>query len=590
MLYGDSEFNEALKEFIRRDKKHPLYDLCVEHASEMAIHVFGDKPVELMAMTRPREEKQIADYRVDAYQPITKASANKAISITNKIFNPISYSVVWNEKGGTKTDDFKKYTTEYFPDYNSVITYVREVLTKKMLADPNGIAAVRPQRVEKDEAKRLKPIVKVFGSKSIISEDDQHFNILIRSEHDGGLKTFYFEYFDAFTWKSYKAVYKKSSVTITILEQYNHDFGEEKGIPAWKLRGISEANDNGDVMFKSYFDPALAYWNNAIIHEDDVKAAFVQHMHPIRWEASTTCTYTMKGQACRAGKIKFPDGDEDICPSCQGSGLKPLNSPFGAYKIPESKLNGQNGQFVPVGFVEVPTAATELLEKRAEKQQDKGLWALNMDISDKIGENQSAVAKVIDRSELQDFLYAISETVFDIHITNIYFYCALYQYNEEMSGNVEDILPQVNKPTNFDVATNSELVNNFKASKDSGLDRNYLLTKQIELNNKEFAANPQMKEVMNAILLIDPLAGYDVEQVNILVSQRVVTRTDAVVHAYIRPFIERAVSENKGFFGFERKKQLEILSGYAEEKEEETQLQLSEDMKNAIPPEEKETE
>lgn len=590
MLYGDTDFDEALREFIRRDKKHPLYEMCVEHASAMAIHIFGDDPTELMSITRPREEKQIADYRRDAYQPITKASANKAISITNKIFNPISYSVVFNTNGGSKTEEFKKYTTEYFPDYNSVITFVREVLTKKMLADPNGIAAVRPQRVEKDEAKRLKPIIKVFGSKSIISEDDQHYNVLTRFEHDGGVKTFYFEYFDAFTWKRYKAIYKKSKVEIEILEEYNHEFGEEKGIPAWKLRGISEANDNGEVMFKSYFDPALANWNNAIIHEDDVKAAFVQHMHPIRWEASTTCDYKMKGQQCRGGRIKFADGDEDVCPSCNGSGLKPLNSPFGAYKIPESKLNGNNGQFVPVGFVEVPTAATELLSERAEKQQEKGLWALNMDISDKVGENQSGVAKVIDRSELQDFLYAISETVFDIHLNNIFMFCALYQYNEEMKGNVEDILPQVNKPTNFDVSTNAELVNNFKASKESGLDRNYLLTKQIELNNKEFAANPQMKEIMNAILLIDPLAGYNVDEVNLLASQRMCTRTDAVIHAYIRPFIERAIVEKKNFLALDRKAQIEILSVYAEEKEESMQLQLDEDMKNAIPPEEKETE
>ena len=584
MLYGEEEFNEALENYIRRDKKHVTYEECVAHADEMSIHIYGTKPTNLFDITRPREDAAIKKYREDAFQPITKASGNKAISVLNKIFNPISYSIVFNPEAGERGEEFKEYTNESFMDYNSVVAFVREVLTKKMIADPNGIVAVRPQRVYKEEAKRIKPIVKVFGSKNIISEDDEHYLVLVRIEGEGSSKVHFFEYYDAKKWISFSTQYKRSKVNVTILSQYDWDLDEEAGIPAWKLRGISEANDNGEIVFKSFFDPALAFWNNAIIHEDDLKGAFIQHMHPIKYESGTTCTYVYKDQKCRGGRIKFPDGEEDVCPGCNGSGMKPLNSPYGTHVIPENKLSGPNA-FLPLGFVTVPTEATELLDRRVDKQQDKGMWALNMDITDKIGEDQSGVAKTIDRSELFNFLTAVAETVFDIHIKNIYYYCALLAYGED--GDIEKIIPQVNKPVNFDVNSNAEEVNNFKAAKDSGLDKNYLLVKQMDIQNKEFMNNPKLTEIMNTILLVDPLAGFSSDEVSLYNGQRLVSKTDVVIHAYIKPFVERAFEEHTDFGSMKRPAQYKILEAYAKEKEKAMELQLSKEMEDAIPPDDK---
>lgn len=581
MLYGDSEFSSQLKEVIRKGDRHKNYQACVDHAKDMAVHIYGEKPDEILMRARPREEEAIREYRINNFQPVTKAPTNKAITILNKIFNPTLYSEVYpnNEKASI----LRGYVKEDFPGYNSVLSFMREVAVKKMLADPNGIMCVRPQTTKIPQSKRLKPIIKVFGSSAIVSEDHEHFLVLVEVREEK-FKTFYFEYYDENKWIYFKAWFNKSVVNYEELDRYNHNFGTRTGqFNAWKLRGISENTDEGEVVFKSFFEPARAYLNLSVIHESDVFGAYAQHMHPIRWETAETCDFIWNKQRCKAGKIMSPDGVEEVCPSCKGSGTKPVNSPYGAYKVPQDKMRGTDGsQFVPVGFVTVPTEATNLLDQRAERMQEKALWALNMDVVDEIGADQSGIAKTIDRSELFDFLLSVSETVYDIHYVNAIYFIALIMFDQDAS--VDDILPVVSKPVVFDIASVSEMINNYKAVKDSGLDRNYLLVKQMEILNKEYNNNPEMKSAMNAVLSLDPLPGYTPDEIDMMVSKRFATQSDAVIHFYIRQFIDRAVLENPKFFDLKKEAQMEKLREYAEEKIEESELTLSEEDHNKIPP------
>src|SRR5690606_25737577 len=99
-----------------------------------------------------------------------------------------------------------------------------------------------------------------------------------------------------------------------------------------------------------------------------------------------------------------------------------------------------------------------------ERCIQKGMWAINMDIEEKVGEDQSGVAKVIDRSAQHDTLMNISTTFYDIHVNNEFYFINKYMFGVEASSarNEEnDNLPEINKPTQFDITSVSELVNNF---------------------------------------------------------------------------------------------------------------------------------
>lgn len=584
MLYNDEDFKEVVKAVMRGAWTPPNHDDAVKHAKEMAVHVYGDTPYDILNRTRPRETDDIRDYRIASYEPTTMSACDKAFAIVNKIFNPTLLSIV--PKDSDKKEDFDQYMFEDYPEYTSVLTYLQEVVTRKMMADANALIVVIPRDVNIGQSQYLEPICKIFGAAAVVNYDWEHYLVLI-AKYD---KEAHFEYFDGNRWIEFVARIKneranRNTLILQIKREYRHNFNR---IPAWRLRGKSESKDNGEIIFKSFFSSAKPFWNLAVTHESDVFGAFIQHMHPMRWEAGETCDYVdMKaGTKCRAGSIQHKDGSTEVCPRCNGTGAKPMNSPFGVLRVPTSKLQGGT-QFVPAEYITVPVEPTVALEERAEKMMSKGLWAMNMHVADQVGENQSGDAKEQDREELNAFLLAISKTVYDIHLKNIFMFSAMYRYTEEVGPEkIKDIVPQINKPTHFNVASVLGMTENFKVAKDSGLDRTYLMYKQKDIMNKDFGANPKQKALLNTIMDVDPLPGYTPADISSLSSS--LAPLDIIIHNYLKQFVEMAWQEHgeDKLIAMEQSQIMEILKGYAKEKEKEIQekMKLDAELEQHVPP------
>jgi len=592
MLYQDDDFYKTLKDVIVDDKRHETYAECVELAKKMAVHVYGDKPMYLLERARPREDNDVKVYRIENYEPTTKAGSDKAIDIVSKIFNPTLYSIRWQQQN-QQVEELKQYTLDYYPNYNSIVSFNKDVLLKKMIADPNGLIAVRPKDVPTNDATKVEPIVLVYGSRNIWFQDKDHYLIHIKTEEPGEnkLKTFYFEYYDKTSWIYFRSWYDASVKEIFIedLQRYDHKFQE---IPAWKLRGKSRDLDNGTIIYESFFSSALPHWNLAIIHESDLLGAYINHMHPEKYELAEECSYQFEWSGglypCRGGKIKYATSESEAkimdCPKCSGTGLTSVKSPFGAYQFTKQKLDdvgGTNG-LLPVGYINIPVEATKMLEERAEKMIAKGMWSINMDIEERVGENQSGVAKVIDRSAQHDTLSTIATVIFDIHTNNEFFFINKYIFGIEASSarkEEDKNLPQVNKPTMFDISSVAELVNNFKVAKDSGLDRNFLQTRQIEILSRDLSTNPDLKQFQIIMLNLDPLPGLSTDEIKSIVG-REVTREDAIIHFNLKKFMHRAIQEDKNFLSKKMEEQYEKFLEYASEVVEATKVEIDENMFN----------
>src|SRR5690606_25806190 len=131
-----------------------------------------------------------------------------------------------------------------------------------------------------------------------------------------------------------------------------------------------------------------------------------------------------------------------------------------------------------------------MLKERVDEQHKKGLEALNMDVVDKVGENQSGVAKVIDRGELYDFLYKISDVVFDTHLQNIFYFFNKYMFgvvDSNPNRKLDSNLPDINKPTTFDLSSVSEMTKDYESAKKAGVNPEYLRQKGISITSKEYA-------------------------------------------------------------------------------------------------------
>lgn len=567
MIYGTPEFDELLKDVISNEKRHDNYQCCVDHAEEMSWHLYGVKPEKLLERTRPNEDPDIRQYRLENYEPITKSAADKAVHIVSKIFNPNLYSVRWKDQ--TKSsEELKKYTLEYYPNYNSIVSFMKDVLLRKMLADPNGVAVVTVENVPELESVRLTPVLKVYGSKSIYYYDEDHYLIFTKLEDE---KIYYFDYYDKDRTVSFYTFVKNGGKELVIVEEKQYEYGFSE-IPVWRLRGMSESMDNGEIIFKSYFCSAVPYWNNAITHESDVFASYIRHMYPQRYELTEQCNYQWEyeGQSykCRSGQIKYPNGTI-TCPHCTGSGYNPVG-PYGVYQYTKDKLSESGPLGVdPVGYITVPTDATKMLEERSQRMIKEGMWSINMDVEDEVGENQSGIAKVIDRSAQYDTLYNIGSVVFDIHLTNFYYFANKFMFGVEavsssLGRDVDKNLPEVNKPTQFDIGSVSELVANLKMAKDAGLDGDIIQVKQIEITNRDLTTNPDLKDFTTLLLELDPLPGMSQSDIDRNVTRGYVRKVDAVVHFNKKAFVERAFREHKNFKELEREKQLEIIEGYAD--------------------------
>jgi len=570
MIYGTPEFNALIMDMIQRKKRHDMYQTCCDCADAMAIHIYGDKPIKLLERTRPREPEEVMRYRIENYEPTTKATATKGISILNKIFNPWLYEIKWKEQttNGKKLQD---YTLEYYPDFNSIVKFMSEAGMKRMIADPNGVIAIRPDELPETEMQMVEPEIYLYGSKSIWWKDEDSYIIFLKSDKPSGAngakkgEVFYFTYYDAdfvidFTAQ---AVTQKNLETI-VLSSYSHSFSE---IPVWALQGEAQSTDSGNNYFVSFFEAALPFWNMAITHESDLTASYINHLFPQKIEITSECDYVFEDQRCNNGKIPNAEGKPKTCPSCQGTGLKRVTGPFGVYQVSSDKLQGSDLKgMVPVQYATVPVEPTKMLEVRVDRLHERGLEALNMDIVNDIGENQSGVAKVIDRGELYDFLYKVASVVFDTHLTNIYYFMNKYMFGVVDSNPGRDIeknLPEISKPVKFDISSTPELTAEYKMAKDAEVNPEYLRQKQIALISKEFANNPDLKRKLILIVELDPLPGLTVEEADQLFTTGVISKEDATLHFQMSKFINQALIEDPNFYNLDQKAKLDVLNKYA---------------------------
>lgn len=575
MIYVDQEFAERLKAIIKDGYRHPLYEDTVEHAKEMGVHIYGNKPLFLLERARPREDDDVKVYRIENYEPTTKAGADKAIDIVGKIFNPSLYSINFKESNA-ESKELQQYTLEYYPNYNSLPTYDKEVLLRKMIADPNALLAIKPGEVPELDNERIKPVSLIYGSCNVWDYEKDYFLIFDRKETISNVEYHYFYYYDKVAYIEFSVHYNPAneSIVTNTIDQYVHGFKE---IPAWFLRGKSKCLDNGEILYESFFSSALPDWNLAVIHNSDLLGAYITHLHPQKYELAEECNHKFKFQGveyrCRGGEIKLPgkDGGFEVedCPHCGGSGYSTVKSPYGSYQFSRSKLEeGQPSGLLPVGYINIPVEATKMLEERCEKLMNKGMWAINMDIEDKVGENQSGVAKVIDRSAQMDTLATIASVIYDVHLTNQYYFTNKYMFSIEASSankKEDKNLPEINKPTQFDILSTSELINNFAVASKSGVDKNYLRLKAIEIANRDLSTSPDVRLYLVTSLNIDPLYGFTQDEISLGVNQGVIRKVDWTIHENLKPFMDRAIIENKKFLTLLKPEQLAILEKYAME-------------------------
>ena len=482
---------------------HPPKETLPEKAEwvriykEMKVHTRGGSPGDLLSKRRPNEDPDIFDYRLTIYQPMTKGPMNRSIGKLHRIFMNANFSLKVSE-------ELKDYLAEKRFCKRNFFEYFHGSVTKRMIEDPNGYLAWIPDGIGLvDQTEKVDVIPDLIDSDRIWFADDDVFTWYDDMPSNNQPEKFY-----SLTKKGYYIHIQKGDHYV--LEQiYTHDIGM---IPAVILGGIITE----DGVFESYFNAFLPGGNEAIRRFSDDQAVGVTSAFPYRTEEFTECDYP---QCAGKGWWEEDCGDDctpkvHYCPICRGTGQKPHNSPYGVFIRKEPGV-GEELNTRPM--IEFTSPAVDILEHSQKSWRDFLEDAKKSIFDDLIDEAQSGIAKIIDREDLHSFLSQIADNVYDHLLIN-----SLIILNKYRDINAKEN-PEITKPTSFVVKTEGDLVDELGVLLEKKAPLPFVLETVRDLAKKRFGTNETTKNIIEFLLVYDPLFALSPEEKNMLIATNVIT-------------------------------------------------------------------
>ena len=554
---NETELVTYISDLVDGVNTHINYTDNVDQAKQMGVHLKGDRPEELLEAYRPNEPEQIRNYRLDIYEPITQSQGKRIVNVLAKIQQSSNYTIKFPEQTSVPEDEnLESYTTENYPFHGGLDSWAFNIALQQDLVDANSLVVVMPLAIPDDSVTYLKPYTFIYRSDQVIDYGLNYYAILLDEKNvvNEVPLNIWLVVTDSQIFKIIQ-VSEKDLGRVSIEMLYEFDFGQ---VPAFFLKG-DYREETIPFAYDSFVSGILPYWNKVIRMDSDLDAQYNQHLFLERVEVEVECDAgCVKDNDTGIRMVTLYNGEERKvnCSRCGGSGWINGRSPMGVTTVRKDAFEGEGSEFPGVTYIDKPIDIVELTEKKIASLISQGFSSVNMDIIDKVGENQSGVAKTIDRSELNSFMTKISDNLFDNILHNSYNLISLWRYSVVNDAT----LPIINKPTNFNAMNEAMLVEEIKTIADAGLD-----TTQYEndLIDRRYP-NDTTKQIYNKnVLSLDPLAGKtNEEKVDIRLSGGV-TQEQFIIRSNIRGFLLDALAEDEDFLSKTRKEKQAKLNELA---------------------------
>lgn len=543
---------EELKKYFNGQKKYMFYDDAVKAATELKIHANKEYPKTLIEERRPSEGQALFDYRKKIYKSQTKGPIQKVIGELMKIRKSDDWSVLYTEeppKVIKKGEEPKTYWEEKFPKFRSLTNWVFTVLLKSYLLEPNSVILVMPMEMQKEKQKSAKfrrPFPFWFDTESVIEGKEEELFIL-KSKDKATYEENGKQYNDGDIFYVVTDIqvlkYKQTSHNreFAISDTWDHNLGY---VPAFKVGGQFLKAQEDYYMFESRISAMVDHLDEAAREYSDLQAEVVQHVHSEKWVLDT--------QSCQVcnGTGKVPQGQpvEIVrCQQCKGSGSV-ATSPYLNIVIKRAKVGEQQWTGDPAGYIKKPTEIVEIQDRRIDKHIYKALSSVSMEFLAETPLNESGKAKEVDRDALNTFVNAVAEDLV---------YCMDLTYKigndirySDLVVNEDDrnmLAPKVAVPTKYDILSTNYLVEEVKKLRDGKVNPLIISYSEIELANKKFANNPEVRDQLVCIFQLDPMPGIDDDTKITRLQNKGVTIEDYVISCNIQTLVQTAFDEDKEF-------------------------------------------
>lgn len=522
---------EELSDYLKYNTDPQLKELWVGIYNSMIVHTRGEKPKELLEINRPNEPKDIIEYRLNTYFPITKDPILKSLNSTYHLIKQSDYKLIC----GDKTKEY--LATKKFESIISINKLdIKDLIFKSFLQidieDPNGLMFVEavnpfnkddiPQSLLKTEKVDIE--VRYINSKQIKYVDSRvlifETHKVLVGEHQVEAPV-YKVVNDTDIWIYYPVrLNDKNEIIYELRNYFRHDFGFVPyrvlgGVETLRKIDVKSKNyiDNHKhfeyKLFDTYYTGYNSWANKSIIASSETDAVRVRYGFPITERLGTECP-TCRGHknvlpdACRIGNCGH-DKDQCInttCGTCRGSGTIIATSPYSEIvRQPPKTVDGETLQDIDtIKYYSPPMEAIGINKEYWYEMMDKAEQSISVY---QTNNSQSGVAKEIDREQKRDFISVIGDNSFD-----------LLEFSVKCISKylLDDTKVKVVKPTRYEIRNKESVV--LEISNVSKINSN--LSKPLSLEYVEMEYDGKDKRIMELIIENDIYYSYTLQDLSTL--------------------------------------------------------------------------
>lgn len=569
---------KIFKEYASKSKEHdlpeftPIYRDTVEMYDRIRVHSQADVfPEKLFREKAPNQKEAEWAYQKRVFKAIgsiTHPYWDKALGVINRIWNEKNYTIRLPEVESPVFENFPvdEYFNEEYPEHQSIEAFFKSVVTRKKIEDPNAWLCIDVKPII-DDTKPPEPFCKIWGSKMVLDyEESSH--LLVKTYEKSMVKFGNRSVKEGIVLRFYDqtGVYRIQQIG----DKINYRFSEPElehawnldRMPAWRLKG-KPCEDDGHLMYQSYFYAAIPALNTAIIDFSTAQLSKIINIFAERWEYVDDCD----AEGCEGGYV-WEDDARHMCKSCKGSGRKNMSSPTSVIQVaipkPANPLQGDTSNLTipPAGYIQ-KADATEQIKLLIEEQETNILRAfamLNIDISNTSAKGSpTALGKQIDREELFSFILQISNELFDLLGYSIHAMGRI-RYGDAWGEDVE-----IGYPTNFAIRNEEDLTFEISEAKKAGIPDIAVQALMRQYAGTRFNSQAQVERVFDLTFKADRVLTATAMEIQGMVVAGLLSKEAAILHTSISYFIEKAERDNEDFWDKDDEEKIAILFTYAAE-------------------------
>ena len=530
-----------LTEIIRGNLTHRDYERVTELAETYYKMVSGDGVADLLRRIVKRETEEEFEMRktiTNSIIPPTLASTKLPFQKTVRT-KPKKRDISWGDKDDQKRkDEFEQFISHYWGDA-SLEKFFEYAFVDYNYIDPNAFLITEFDAFNPAKEK-AKPYPFIATSEQCVMFEMKN-NILeylvvklpIKYKTEVGEA-------DGFKYTIYLGM---DTITFTQVEsggveiekkhyEVQYFTPKNKKVPARRFGYKRDAETQGRT-FVSVFHDVIPYLNKTLKIDSELDLSTAMTAFPQRFEYVTPCN-----ECGGSGMLK--DGHD--CGVCKGSGREPVhNSTMDVITLdmprdPTMMIDLEKMLVYKAPPIDLLTFQKDYIN---ELRANVFLMMFNKELLDKTEVAATATEKVLDLDNLNDTLNPFARslsTMWEFVVRDIATYTDF----------AKDLFVEHSYPEDFKFKSMSELMRELREAKDANASTSTIAKIEDDINEKLYADQPYDLKVIRIKNSLNPFRGYKEETINLLISQNLTTKYNAVLYANLESIfneIEQEVPE-----------------------------------------------